>query len=81
MPPRLSTLMAECLSLSQVLFCADLKKFQKLKEMPSLKQEEEEDVKTKTKVKRERDGMGKNKKTRRTCGRSVKEEEEEEGVK
>ncbi|XP_046895897.1 N-glycosylase/DNA lyase [Hypomesus transpacificus] len=52
-----------------VLFCADLKKFQKLKEVPFLKQEDEE-VKVKTKMKTS--DMGKNKKTRITCDRKVK---------
>ena len=51
------------------MFCADLKKFQKLKEVPFLKQEDEE-VKVKTKMKTS--DMGKNKKTRITCDRKVK---------
>lgn len=54
-----------------VLFCADLKKFQKLKEVPLLKQEEAE-VKVKTKIKTERSEMGKNKKTRILCDRKAK---------
>ncbi|KAK6303765.1 hypothetical protein J4Q44_G00262190 [Coregonus suidteri] len=60
-----------------VLFCADLKKFQKLKETPSLKQEEEE---KKVKIKVEGEGMGRNKKIRKTCDRKVKKYVKEEEV-
>lgn len=39
----LSAIITACLYLFQVLFCADLKKFQKLKEMPRLKQPQKEE--------------------------------------
>lgn len=65
-----------------VLFCADLKKFQILKEIPSFKQDEEDDktvMKPKTKIKKEVIGTVNNSKIRRTCDRkakmSVKKEE------
>ncbi|XP_029579588.1 N-glycosylase/DNA lyase isoform X1 [Salmo trutta] len=50
-----------------VLFCSDLKKFQKLKETHCLKQEEE---KKKVKIKVEGEGM--NKKIKKMCNRKVK---------
>lgn len=56
------------------MFCSDLKKFQKLKETHSLKQEEEEKVKIKA------EGEGINKTIQKMCNRkvnmSVKEEVE-----
>lgn len=50
-----------------MLFCSDLKKFQKLKETHCLKQEEE---KKKVKIKVEGEGM--TKKIKKMCNRKVK---------
>lgn len=58
-----------------VLFCADLKKFQILKEIPSFQQDAEYDktvMKPKTKIKKEVSGMVNNSKIRRTCDRKAK---------
>ncbi|KAM4610893.1 N-glycosylase/DNA lyase [Polymixia lowei] len=69
-----------------VLFCADLKKFQKLKEMPSLKVEEEQ-VKEekmvankKAKIKTDRDVSVKKAKSKSSCRRKAKTSVKDEGL-
>ncbi|XP_071776892.1 N-glycosylase/DNA lyase [Centroberyx gerrardi] len=67
-----------------VLFCADLKKFQKLKEIPRLKQEEEEEekkvVKKKAKIKIEEGETVKKAKTKSACHREAKMSVKDKGI-
>lgn len=64
-----------------MLFCADLKKFQKLREVPNLKKEEddEEEKIHKKKIKTAENRTVKNEKTKSSCHKkakmSVKDEE------
>lgn len=74
------SLTTECVYLFQVLFCADLKKFQKLKEVPHLKQPQEEEhgegetsvVCKKTKMQREKDATVNNMKTKLASHKKAK---------
>ncbi|XP_071387786.1 N-glycosylase/DNA lyase isoform X2 [Centroberyx affinis] len=67
-----------------VLFCADLKKFQKLKEMPRLKQEQQEEekkvVKKKAKIKIEEGETVKKAKTKSACHREAKMSVKDKGI-
>ena len=70
------------------MFCADLKKFQKLKEKPDLKKpkKEEDDEEErmvackKTKIKTEENGTVKNRKTKPACSKRAKKSVKDEKV-